>query len=697
MGAGGGQYLLHLPVQAVNLGTGLVLLPLVQERLHFGGSLRKVGGGDGGAHAFERMGGLGGALHITRFQTTLQSPQSLWSVFQKHAQQIAKKIVVAFQPFDSGGKVDGRAGIVAHGAPTQARQGVRWYHSSLGYLLKGAAKQCMLVRMLFPMLRYLVVGALFVGVFCQPAQARSVMGNVGSDVGAPQVGQLLWGFYDPRDPTTDVDALLAGVRPGGVLLFDATGSSGNPQAVREITRRIRSRADALGMPRPLVAVDQEGGPVNRLRQGFTRFPSAMAVGATGAPEYAARMAEAMARQLRAVGVDVALAPVVDVNVNPANPIIGVRAYGSEPDRVAAFGAAAVGGWLRRGTACVAKHFPGHGDVTVDSHDALPVAHSIALEPFRAAVAAGVPAIMSAHVAVPQRGVDGPATLSSRMMTTLLRDELGFSGLVMTDAMTMGAVAGPVRDPQDMAAQVGEACVQAVLAGADVLLFGPNMALERVHPGASFAVQLAAHDALVVAVQSGRISRERLQASVQRIADFRQRFAASPAVGHGETDTPAMRRLAATLSRRSITLVHPGDSSLLPLARGGSVAVLHAGHTAGDAVAHRLKQAMVERGYTLGEEGQAHTVLVLLGREDPVLLERIAALHAAGRRVVVVAHHSPYVLAGVDPNVTQVATYGVVEATVDALADALAGVRPLYGTLPVRLPVVQPPVLPNGGE
>ena len=252
----------------------------------------------------------------------------------------------------------------------------------------------------------------------------------------------------------------------------------------------------------LLAADFERGSAMRLADG-TSFPHAMGVAATGRPEDAYTVGRITAAEARAIGVHWVFAPVADVNSNPANPIINVRSFGEDPQRVSAFVGAYVHGVEENGALSTAKHFPGHGDTQVDSHLDLPVvssdrAHlnSVELPPFRAAIAAGASTVMTGHLAVPalERETGRPATLSPKIISGLLRSELGFDGLVVTDAMDMGGVAQHY--------QPGEAAVQAVLAGADVLLQPPM-------PDAALA-------ALKEAAESRRLPIARINQSVTRV-------------------------------------------------------------------------------------------------------------------------------------------------------------------------------------
>jgi beta-N-acetylhexosaminidase len=287
---------------------------------------------------------------------------------------------------------------------------------------------------------------------------------------------------------------------GGVALFARNIST--PDQVAELTAAIHAEH-----PGALVAIDEEGGDVTRLEHATgSSWPGNLALGAVDDVRLTQEVAVEIGAALAELGVDLDYAPDADVNVDAANPVIGVRSFGSDPSLVARHTAAWVRGLQSSGVLACAKHFPGHGDTGIDSHLAIPEidlgdpATSPWLEPFRAAVAAGTASIMSAHVRVPS--LDGrPATLAPAIMTGLLRDGLGFTGLALSDGIEMGAVAGPLG--------VAEGSVQAVIAGVDALCIGGGLA------DAETVDTVAA--ALVAAVQSGRLPHERLAQAAARVA------------------------------------------------------------------------------------------------------------------------------------------------------------------------------------
>lgn len=321
-----------------------------------------------------------------------------------------------------------------------------------------------------------------------------------------KLGQLLMiGMpFDPyARPLHQVDTrlrtLVEAVQPGGFLVF------GHNLATPEQAREFVAELQSLSTHPMIIGIDHEGGTVSRLteggRLGATVVPPAALVGATGNPEYAYRIGGLLARELGAVGISMNMAPVADVYTNSANSVIGNRSFGSDPELVSAMVAAMVRGLQDEQVSAVLKHFPGHGDTYEDTHyERAVIAHGrsrleqVEFLPFRAGIAAGADAVMTAHIGVPEITGDAtPASFSYVLITEILRGELGFDGVVITDSLTMGALRGNSE---------AEMVVSAIEAGADIALLpsGPVQAL----------------NALVRAVESGRLSEERVDDSVRRV-------------------------------------------------------------------------------------------------------------------------------------------------------------------------------------
>lgn len=278
------------------------------------------------------------------------------------------------------------------------------------------------------------------------------------------------GFHGQTPSPAFERALRLGER-GGAIVF-SRNLEGTLEQASELTGRVR----ALSLHAPIVCVDQEGGRVARLRTGVVQLPSMRAVAGTLSASEFERVAYAQALDLACLGFSTHFAPVLDVDSEPDNPIIGDRSFSSEPEIVAAYGLAAIRGAERGGLFACAKHFPGHGDTTLDSHLALPTVHADRstldareLLPFRVCIDAGLGALMSAHVVYPALDPGVAATLSGPIMRTLLRDTLGFGGVVFSDDLEMKAISGEMG--------VGEAAVGAVEAGCDVLLICSDEGLQ----------------------------------------------------------------------------------------------------------------------------------------------------------------------------------------------------------------------------
>jgi beta-N-acetylhexosaminidase len=317
--------------------------------------------------------------------------------------------------------------------------------------------------------------------------------------------------FEGKSLPSGLAAWLRDGTAGGVVLFSRNLEG--PRQVKELCREIRTAA-GNGRPAPLIAIDQEGGRVTRLKDPrFTQFPPARSYSLLCC--HATRAAEAagavLAAELRAVGIDINFAPVLDVDSNPRNPVIGDRALSSEPATVARLGIAFCRGSLSHGVLPVGKHFPGHGDTDADSHVELPVVRRtrksiLAREvfPFRKAVRAGIPALMTAHVLYPALDREWPATLSRRIVTGLLREKLSFRGVVFSDALEMKAIS--------RCCGLGRAAVMALSAGCDVVLVGRG---ER--------EQEEAAEALAREWSDRADFRRRAAAADRRIARFRGRL------------------------------------------------------------------------------------------------------------------------------------------------------------------------------
>lgn len=536
-----------------------------------------------------------------------------------------------------------------------------------------------------------------------------------------KVGQLfvadVWGLSaDEAHPGNQekygVDTAAEVVRKyqvGGVIYFNNAGTDNieSPRQVAELSNGLQ-RAALESKPRiPLiVSIDQEGGRVTRIAGDATEYPSAMAFGASGDVEGARKAAEISATELRAMGINQDFAPVADVNSNPLNPVIGSRSFSSDAELAGDFVAAQVDGYENSGPAfarvsAAAKHFPGHGDAKDDSHVGLPVIdrseadwRTHDLPPFRKAVEAGIDVIMTAHISVPSLDPSGdPATLSQPIMTGLLRDELGYDGVVVTDSLGMAGVREMYPDD--------EIPVRALEAGVDQMLMPPDLD--------------AAIDGVLDAVRSGRLTEERIDESVRRILDLKH---ARGIVTHPLVPVPQVDRVVGSDEHRAAvqeitdrsTTVLRNDADLLPLSADAQKILVtgwnrpdYPGYAAepvadlADALRDRTDADVTALSTGTSPEpgaideavsaaGEADVVVVLTSglRTSAAQRELVERLTGTDTPVIAVAVQEPY-----DPGFADVptwlATYDWRAVTMTSLAKVLVGERSPEGTLPVAVP------------
>ncbi len=452
-------------------------------------------------------------------------------------------------------------------------------------------------------------------IVLQPARRDTVSYLLRSLTVRQKVAQLvmpwLLGDYVASDDPTMVRAAMwvDSLQVGGIII-----STGTPYDIAAKLNALQRRA-----PLPLlVSADFEGGTVMRMAAG-TAFPTQMGVGATGNVDDAYQMGRITAIEGRAVGVHLAFAPVADVNSNPNNPIINTRSFGADPKEVGALVTATIRGMRDGGILSTAKHFPGHGDTDTDSHLSLPTIaapwarfDTLEFVPFRAAIAANVDAVMSAHIAVPglDNGIARPGTLSPAILTGILRDSLHFKGLVTTDALDMGAIAKEISP--------SEAVIRAFEAGSDLLLMPANPA--------------DAITAMTAAVESGRISLARLDFSVRKVLDFKERMGLFQ---HREVDLAKVpelvgrsqfRSIARDITERSLVLLKDSLGTVDSLRAGPSrvalITVADGNTTLGTALAAEMRKG----GHTV-------TTVTIPTEPSPQELERATQAIAAANTTV----------------------------------------------------------------
>lgn len=367
------------------------------------------------------------------------------------------------------------------------------------------------------------------------------------------VGQkILLAFHGFEHPSPEILASIDKYKPGGFTLFRSM-NIGSLHQVRKLTGLLQALASDNGLPPFLICADQEGGQLMAVGE-CTPLPGNMALGAARSVDLARKAGVVLGSELAALGINVNYAPCADVNINPKNPVIGTRSFGDDPQRVGELAAAVIEGIQSQGVAAAVKHFPGHGDTQTDSHLGLPVlAHDMArlnaveLPPFAAAIKAGVKMVMTAHVGI--QAVDGlqppPATLSPRIISGLLRQEMGFTGVVVSDAMDMHAIR--------QGDELGKEALRAVRAGIDLLLITND---QKDHA--------RVYDSLANAVRHGQLKRENLEESVARIMELKNWIASHAAA----PDLSIIRcaehlRVADEIAECSITLVRDVEN-LIPI-------------------------------------------------------------------------------------------------------------------------------------
>ncbi|MEU5403256.1 glycoside hydrolase family 3 protein [Streptomyces sp. NPDC005963] len=506
---------------------------------------------------------------------------------------------------------------------------------------------------------------------------------------------------------SNVAEMIQKYHVGGVIYFGWARNITDPHQLVDLSNAIQKVAKDNGTLPVVISIDQEHGPNTRVGPPATQLPGPMALGANGSVSDARTAAEIAGIELAAMGIHQNFAPVADVNVNPANPIINIRSFGSEARHVSRLTAAQVRGYERKGIATSAKHFPGHGDTGMDSHTSLPIiTHTreewerIDAPPFRAAIDAGVSSIMTAHLQVPALDPSNdPATLSHPIITGVLRGELGYDGVIVTDALNMAGVRTKYGDDR--------VPVLALKAGVDQLLFVPNLDL--------------AWNAVLNAVRGGELTEARLDESILRILRMKDKVGlldGNPYVTHRGVDrTVGIRKHLATADRiaeRTVTLL-VNQRDFLPLSRRKQGKVLVTGqspsfpYNADRRSVPVLAEQLTAQGFTpttvtidhanratwddaniaravAGAQGQDVVVVLTQNvgatNRQKVLVERLVA---TGVPVVTVAVGNPYDIAHFSGVKASLATYGSADAELPTLARVLAGKGEPGGRLPAAIP------------
>lgn len=516
-----------------------------------------------------------------------------------------------------------------------------------------------------------------------------------------KIGQIMMFGFDGHTIPSHIEMLFRDYHLGGIIYFRRNvGKSEQIKQLSDSLQQLSAQSNNIPLS---IAIDQEGGMVARIDQDVTLMPGQMTLGATGNAQYAYEAGRISGMELAQMGITVNFAPVLDVNNNTKNPVIGIRSFGEKAELVAQLGKSMIDGYQQIGISACAKHFPGHGDTTADSHYELPSVahdlkriHAIELVPFKAAIEAEVDMIMTAHVQFPAIEPDGkPATLSYRVLTELLREELGFRGLVVTDCLEMNAISQGIG--------VGRGAVESFKAGADLILVSHR--LER---------QLAAFQAIELAIETGEISEARLDESVARILKVKyaqqQRMIQAQNQWHPIGD-PNSQIICDEMMQSAATLVQDQHKNI-PLAPEPTLVIWP------EVRESTQVDEVIEQEMTLGSQLQQQGIIVdevVIGNipskeeidniitklsSQPIqqvvmgmynatfsegqhkLIQLLKALNL--EHLVFISLRNPYDIELLSSEDTYICAYENRPAMIRALSQVLVGSKPFKGKLPVQL-------------
>ncbi|ADU31948.1 beta-N-acetylhexosaminidase [Evansella cellulosilytica] len=512
-----------------------------------------------------------------------------------------------------------------------------------------------------------------------------------------KIGQMFVVGFEGKQVTEQMKELIHEYRVGAIILFSR--NIGSPEEVLTLTTELQKEAKIARHKHPLlICIDQENGIVRRLGDGTTVFPGAMALGATQKPNHAYDIGVATGRELKALGINWNLAPVLDVNNNPKNPVIGVRSFGESAELVSQFGIAAMKGMQAAEVVTTLKHFPGHGDTDVDSHVALPVIthdlnrlEEIELAPFKACMDANADVVMSAHIHFPEIEKDPqvPATLSKAIITGLLREKLQYDGVVTTDCMEMDAISETIGTERG--------AVAAIVAGVDLVMI--SHIANR---------QIGALKEVSTAVSNGELDMSLIEQAFERVMKLKEKYLSWEDIQlEGEITVPPIiasdkhKKLAEAVYTDSVTIVK--NEGILPLNVNGNDKIL--------VVEPEYNNTIVEdKSYESGlltrlVKKQTSTVDVyhrnsvyqnlkeykaaIIGVVSPDTrkLPIIQELINNGVPIIIIAMRSPYDIAHLPTGISaSIATYEYSATAVDVAVAAIFGTGNAYGKLPVTINV-----------
>ncbi|AIF44421.1 beta-N-acetylhexosaminidase [Virgibacillus sp. SK37] len=522
-----------------------------------------------------------------------------------------------------------------------------------------------------------------------------------------QIGQMLVVGFDGKTMPKHMKEMIHEYHIGGIILFSR--NIGTPSEVLQLTTALQKEAKQAGYQQPLfICIDQENGIVRRLGEGTTAFPGAMALGATQQVENAYHVGVATGKELKALGINWNLSPVVDVNNNPRNPVIGVRSFGESPDKVAMFGEAAMKGMQAAGVITTLKHFPGYGDMGVDPHLALPViSHNkkrldeVELFPFNKNIQAGVDTVMSAHVYFPSIDDEAglPATLSKKVITDLLREELGFDGVVTTDCMEMNAISHGIG--------TDKGAVRAIQAGIDLIMISHTYETQ-IQAIEKMLLEAEQDESVMHAVEIANKRIQRLKAAYLQWEDLHL-LDTPPAVADfvgGE----AHEKLAASVFRESVTIVN--NEGLLPLSCSSTSKILlitpgdeamtivedkkHIDFSLSGAIKVYQKNCHVmpfpsnasdESITSIAHKAKDYDY-VIIGTNglttESKLVSLVQYIQEIGIPIIVIAMKSPYDIALLPKVSASICTYEPTTTAIQIAVGALFGKEQANGALPVSL-------------
>lgn len=526
------------------------------------------------------------------------------------------------------------------------------------------------------------------------------------------IGQLMvFGFKanSAADASEEIKDFIRNDHVGGIIFFGR--NIGSPKEILKLTTELQHEAKKSGQESPLlICIDQENGVVRRLGEGTTVFPGAMLLGATHDSKNAYTMGLGTGKELKGLGINWNLAPTVDVNNNPLNPVIGVRSYGEDPAFVSEFGQAAMKGMQAAGVITTLKHFPGHGDTDLDSHLELPtITHDnkrleeVELLPFKQCIAEGADTIMSAHVYFPaiekKEGV--PATLSKNVITGLLREKLGFQGVITTDCMEMKAIADTIG--------TARGAVEAIKAGIDLIMVShlPDIQKDTI-------------EEIVQAVQSGEIEESVIDEAYERVKRLKAKYLSWDDISPDQESVQVSavvgceehQQQAEEVFRQGITIVKD-KQNILPLSSSKEHRVLvifptnsyltlvedkrYSSNTLGAVIQEVHSSAEREMLSDQPTEQEISKIMERAKLFDTIIvgtltasrsnkqLQLIEGLNKLGKQLVVIAMRSPYDLNYLPDISVYVATYEFTTPALRMAVKALYGKESVSGKLPVTIP------------